>query len=1783
MKKRIVAIIMSVCMASVSVELPALAEGVRSIAVEETWIETVEGQILPEEESIEAEVNAETQDSVEEPETAISDKATSERVTEELEAAELEEQAEASEVEEEGVAEDVSDLEKEELYDITRASIVDSGSCGANVTWTLDSDGVLTISGTGPMTDYATSYDWFGQKYPDAPWKAYMSEIKKVLIKSGVTDIGDGAFLGCENISNVEIANSVGSIGWEAFEDCTSLSDIMIPDRVVVIGYGAFRRCSSMTSIKIPNDVRSIGEAAFAGTGIISIELPDSVTHMGVSVFEGCMSLTSVKFGDITSIPKTAFRGCSSLVSIGWSDSITSIEEEAFAECTSLTNVVIPDNVNTIEGHAFMGCSSLKSVVIPGSITVLRGFNNCESLTDVKISYGVKEIDAWAFRGCDSLEHIELPDSVTVIEAKAFASCDNLTSIKIPNSVRTIGESAFHSCYNLRSIKIPSGITEIKDSTFERCRALSSLIIPNGVKEIGGHSFNGCISLTCIEIPSSVTSIGSYAFGSREAGREIYPCDFYFMGTENQWNAIDIKEGNFYSDDTIHFGMPMPIEVPEELTLSSVTYTYHSKEVNVLTSMHFIEPSHAPFTLMCTAKSPEEITEYELLAYTVNKCVSIAKSTDGVFKDIDANKIPSGAKLCIYTSNGTDIVENKILLMVTANTIPAVSSLSLGTGSLDLKIDEDVPLVGGLPFKLSLPASLPVSCEIEEGKIKLGINIKKEAYSSNSNEGVTTKQKSLKEQYEGWRKDLLKTDYIRQDYKGWLANTDIKQDFPLHSEKVVWNICGYAEGEWSDSLEKLSGEITIVISGAETFQHQFVTVVPITVNCTLGASLGGDIKGGYDFTAKEWFGEAKLIGSININPYIGPGVGTYLSAGVYGNVAANVELGIVLQGDKSGMKKTSGLDTVALSGQAGVRFYLAKKEYSVTLITTEKLNRTRLESFMEGDRLLLYSVNKNSVLNRMDAVKNSMPLQQVADPPILTAIDVMDERARTVETVDALFVNKAGADGAVLENIYGGAEPKLVTAGGNTLLIYTGSDNSRAEANQTAVYYASYNSAAGAFGSPKVLAADGTADYHPQVVSYGNDIYVVYQDSQKQYGAGDDPELSEYAASFGVCVAKYDAVRGRFDEIGTFYDGKYCFQPAMYADENGCTLVWLENSAGNIFGAEGSNILKSATYSGGKWSSPLVLKSGLKMVTSLAVGETDGAVTVVYAEDEDNDLTTPQQTLRCLSGGEVTASREHATVSNLTFLSVPGSTETVLCGNDSGALVTFDGALAGTMVLPEGTMDSGSPVYAGSDAVYYMKTGENGTRDIACSCYIEGAWYDVTLTEESEYVDSFCVENGKVVYLLTDAKSLNDEEWDTVSKIKLLLSDERTGLKLSYAAFEGWDVVPGDAVEYTVGITNNGTKPVAQVPIVLYPEGRKGDGVSHTVTARIMPGETVETTVSFDAPVALDDAVYVMQVSEEDGEGIRIDLSQTDIRVDSEYTITEEGNYVKAIVDNYSYVSSDFVLSVKDAEGNSLFTTADTINGQGSREYLVEVPEDILPDGKMDTLVYLTVTTDAEEYYLSNNACEQRIVDETYEAPSVVRELPKVKVTEIFNDIKESHWWVDAVQYAYDYDLMAGMGASFKPAGKLTREQFVQVLYNNSGTPAVSGVANKFADVKEGQWYTNAVLWANHNDIANGNADGTFGVGNHITREALALMLYKYAKLNNYDLSYTDGLINQYADGAKVSSWAAEALNWAVSQGIMSGKGSGGALSSYRLDPQGSATRAECASMMMKLLSLSRE
>ena len=155
------------------------------------------------------------------------------------------------------------------------ADIVDSGTCGAegdgsNLTWTLESEGVLTISGSGDMYDYY---------FPGAPWHG--SRVKSAVIADGVTSIGSSAFDGCASLTSVTIPDSVTSIGSSAFAYCTSLTSVTIPDSVTSIGQHAFQGCESLTSVTIPDSVTSIGAYAFdTCSSLTNVTIPNGVTSI---------------------------------------------------------------------------------------------------------------------------------------------------------------------------------------------------------------------------------------------------------------------------------------------------------------------------------------------------------------------------------------------------------------------------------------------------------------------------------------------------------------------------------------------------------------------------------------------------------------------------------------------------------------------------------------------------------------------------------------------------------------------------------------------------------------------------------------------------------------------------------------------------------------------------------------------------------------------------------------------------------------------------------------------------------------------------------------------------------------------------------------------------------------------------------------------------------------------------------------------------------------------------------------------------------------------------------------------------------------------------------------------------------------------------------------------------------------------------------------------------------------------------------------------------------------
>ena len=275
-----------------------------------------------------------------------------------------------------------------------------SGTCGANLKWHLNDDGVLTILGTGEMYDY--------KHIDNSPW--YFSDVTRIIIDDGVTTIGQYAFVECRKLTSITIPNSVTTIGKYAFYSCSSLTSVTIPNSVTKIENGVFSYCKSLTSVTIPNSVMSIGDGAFhsctnLSTLIIedrnttltlgSNKLPHPVTPSNPPLFEDC-KLDSVYIGgnivyktssddDDIHFEGSPFYNNTSLRTVKISDAETTIYDNEFYGCTNLQNVSIGDNVKSIGKWAFSGCSSLKNFTFGSGLQSIgqEAFSDCINITQI--------------------------------------------------------------------------------------------------------------------------------------------------------------------------------------------------------------------------------------------------------------------------------------------------------------------------------------------------------------------------------------------------------------------------------------------------------------------------------------------------------------------------------------------------------------------------------------------------------------------------------------------------------------------------------------------------------------------------------------------------------------------------------------------------------------------------------------------------------------------------------------------------------------------------------------------------------------------------------------------------------------------------------------------------------------------------------------------------------------------------------------------------------------------------------------------------------------------------------------------------------------------------------------------------------------------------------------------------------------------------------------------------------------------------------------------------------
>ena len=424
-----------------------------------------------------------------------------------------------------------------------------------NLTWTLDADGTLNISGMGAMKDYG--YD--SNRNP-----VYKnSNVKKVVIEDGVTSIGESAFFYCSSLTSITIPDSVTSIGDYAFFNCSSLTSITIPDSVTSIGESAFYGCSSLTSITIPDGVTSIGNTAFSYcSSLTSITIPDSVTSIGDYAFRNCSSLTSITIpNSVTSIGNNTFRLCKSLTIITIPDSVTSIGESAFDNCKNLKTISLSCK-SSLKRSDFGGQADLVSYAShtlnkteAKAATCTEDGNNeywtCEHCGKYFLSDDTNPETAKAVELSETIlpaiqhKNAELrnaseptetapgysgdrycPDCDKVVEkGYTYWNEGNLTWKLYEDGTLTISGTGAMKDYNnddnpspvynnsdVKKIVIEDGVTSIGNSAFDSCRNLTSITIPDSVTSIRNGAFKNCTGLTSITIADGVTSIGAVAF-----------------------------------------------------------------------------------------------------------------------------------------------------------------------------------------------------------------------------------------------------------------------------------------------------------------------------------------------------------------------------------------------------------------------------------------------------------------------------------------------------------------------------------------------------------------------------------------------------------------------------------------------------------------------------------------------------------------------------------------------------------------------------------------------------------------------------------------------------------------------------------------------------------------------------------------------------------------------------------------------------------------------------------------------------------------------------------------------------------------------------------------------------------------------------------------------------------------------------------------------------------------------------------------------------------------------
>ena len=383
--------------------------------------------------------------------------------------------------------------------------------------------------------------------------------------------IGNGAFCGCQRVTDVRIPNTVTKIGERAFGSPQLLS-VNLPNTIEEIGTGAFADCDNLLSLELPEALSKVGRDAFPNGGKLVVHLPRKEANRLLRIICFDQNKTPLVFdppnvtfveeptdqekaegkrawpfyfenehlmiGDIRQRPafpaniagavempatvaglpvygigNEAFRDCAEVTSVKIANGVRSIGKSAFQGCRRLASIEIPVSVTKIESSAFQECDSIISATLPGGDGKVYDYLPCaDKLRFLTIAEGSVSVGESQFCGCSSLLTVTFPSTLRSIGRCAFQGCYWIKSLLLPEGVQVVGESAFSDCHELKSVAFPSSLVSIGGWAFSGCKNLAALNLPEGLRDVGEEAFCCCDGVKLLKIPSSMGYVSDRAF-----------------------------------------------------------------------------------------------------------------------------------------------------------------------------------------------------------------------------------------------------------------------------------------------------------------------------------------------------------------------------------------------------------------------------------------------------------------------------------------------------------------------------------------------------------------------------------------------------------------------------------------------------------------------------------------------------------------------------------------------------------------------------------------------------------------------------------------------------------------------------------------------------------------------------------------------------------------------------------------------------------------------------------------------------------------------------------------------------------------------------------------------------------------------------------------------------------------------------------------------------------------------------------------------------------------------